>query len=40
MDIWVNICVNINKFWYNYVKQRNGQKVKLCYMDTGISLYT
>ena len=28
MDIWVNICVNINEFWYDYVKLKNGKKVK------------
>ena len=28
MDIWVNICVNINEFWYDYVKPKNGKKVK------------
>ena len=24
------------EFWYGYVKPKNGKKVKLCYMDTGI----
>ena len=28
MDIWANICVNINEFWYDYVKLKNGKKVK------------
>ena len=28
MDIWVNICVNINEFWYDYIKLKNGKKVK------------
>ena len=28
MDMWVNICVNINEFWYDYVKLKNGKKVK------------
>ena len=28
MDIWMNICVNINEFWYDYVKLKNGKKVK------------
>ena len=28
MDILVNICVNINEFWYDYVKLKNGKKVK------------
>ena len=22
------------EFWYNYVKQKYGEKTKLCYMDT------
>ena len=24
----MNICVNINEFWYDYVKLKNGKKVK------------
>ena len=24
------------EFWYHYVKSKYGEKVKLCYMDTGI----
>ena len=28
MDMWVNICVNINEFWYDYVKLKNGKKVR------------
>ena len=23
------------EFWYDYVKLQNGEKAKLCYMDTG-----
>ena len=23
------------EFWYDYVKQKYGEKVELCYMDTG-----
>ena len=25
----------IYELWYNYVKPKYGEKVKLCYMDTG-----
>ena len=25
----------MHKFWYDYVKGKYGEKVKLCYMDTG-----
>ena len=24
----------MNEFWYNYVKPKYGEKLKLCYMDT------
>ena len=27
-------------FWYDYVKPKHGQKAKLCYIDTDVSLYT
>ena len=27
------------EFWYDYVKPKYGEKVKLCYMNT-VSLYT
>ena len=29
----------IYEFWYDYVKPKYGEKVKLCYMDT-VSMYT
>ena len=25
----------MHKFWYDYIKPKYGEKVKLCYMDTG-----
>ena len=28
------------EFWYDYVKPKHGQKAKLCYIDTDVSLYT
>ena len=24
----------MSEFWYDYVKSKNGEKAKLCYMDT------
>ena len=31
----------MNKFWYNFVKPKYGEKVKLCYMDTdSLIVYT
>ena len=30
----MNIYVNINEFWYDFVKPKYGAKVKLSYMDT------
>ena len=27
------------KFWYDYVKPKYGEKVKLCYMETGFIVY-
>ena len=24
----------MDEFWYDYVKSKHGEKVKLCYMDT------
>ena len=30
----------IFEFWYDYVKPKYGEKAKLCYMDTDVSLYT
>ena len=27
-------------FWYDYVKPKYGEKVKLCYMDIDVSLYS
>ena len=32
----MNIYVNINEFWYDYVKPKYGEKAKLSYM---VSLY-
>ena len=30
-----NICkILIYEFWYDYIKPKNQDKVKLCYMDT------
>ena len=29
----------MHEFWYDNVKQKYGEKVKLCYMDTDSSLY-
>ena len=26
----------MHKFWYDYVKPKYGEKLKECYMDTGI----
>ena len=28
------------EFWCDYVKLKSGEKAKLCYMDTDVSLYT
>ena len=28
------------EFWYDYVKPKYGDNVKLCYMDTDNALYT
>ena len=30
----------MDKFWYDHVIPKYGEKAKLCYMDTYISLYT
>ena len=37
----MNIYVNINEFWYDYVKPKYGEKAKLSYMEWSymVSLY-
>ena len=28
--------ISMDKFWYDYVKLKYGEKIKLCYMDANL----